>query len=167
MYHQKSTSYHPKANGTVEEFNKIIETALTKVCNTQQSDGDLRVPAVLWAYRTTCKKLTRQTPFRVVYGVEVVIPMEYVMPSLCIASLTGMTDREALEQRLVQLEELEEKQFLASFHQQVQNQRKNAWHDRHIKLHTFKVNDLVLLYDSKFDRIPRKVPNALARLVLC
>jgi len=31
-----------------------------------------------------------------------------------------------------------------------------TWHDRHIKLHTFKVNDLVLLYDNKFDKFPGK-----------
>ena len=42
------------------------------------------------------------------------------------------------------------------FHQQVQKQREKAWHDRHIKLRTFKVNDLVLLYDSKFEKFPGK-----------
>eukprot|EP00253_Pinus_taeda_P022841 PITA_22841 len=56
----------------------------------------------------TCKKLTGQTPFRLVYGVEVVMPMEYIMPSLHIAALTCMTDCRALEERLAQLEELEE-----------------------------------------------------------
>lgn len=35
VYHQKSTPYHRKANGTVEAFNKILETALNKVCNMQ------------------------------------------------------------------------------------------------------------------------------------
>lgn len=64
-----------------------------------------------------------------------------------------MTDREALEERLVQLEELEEEHFLASFHQQVQKQRENAWHDHHNILCTFKVNDLELLYDSKFEKL--------------
>lgn len=73
---------------------------MTKVCNAQRSDWDLRIPVVLWAYRTTCKKLTRQMPFRLVYGVEVVIQMEYIVPSLCIAALTGMTDHGALEERL-------------------------------------------------------------------
>jgi len=42
--------------------------------------------------------------------------MEHVKPSLRIATLTGMTDHEALEERLAQLEELEEERFLAGFH---------------------------------------------------
>lgn len=64
-----------------------------------------------------CKKLTGQTPFWLVFGTEVVMPMEYIVLSLQIAVLIGMTDHEALEERLTQLEELEEEWFLARFHQ--------------------------------------------------
>lgn len=92
-----SAPYHPQANGTIKYFNNILENALTKICNAQWNEWDVHVPTVLWAYRTTCKKLTEQTPFRLVYGVEVLSTMEYIMCSLRIAPLTSMADREALE----------------------------------------------------------------------
>lgn len=85
-----------------------------------------------------------------------VMSMEYIVPSLWIAALTGMTHHEALKKRLTQLEELKEEPFLVGFHQQVQKKHEKSWHDYHIKLCTFKVNDLVLLYDSKFENFPGK-----------
>ena len=82
VFHQKSTPYHPQANGIVEAFNKILEHALTKVCNINKDDNDLIITTILCAYRTTCKKLTGYTPFKLAYGQEAIISMEYIVPSL-------------------------------------------------------------------------------------
>ena len=74
-----------------------METTLTKVCNNNRDDWDLKIPTVLWAYRITCKWLTGHTQFKLVYGKEAVMPMEYIVPSLSIAAATGMDDAVALE----------------------------------------------------------------------
>ena len=75
--------------------------------------------------------------------------MEYIVPSLRIATFIGMVDHGSMEEMLAQLEKLEEDRFLAGSHQKVKKEQEKACHDRHIKLCTFKVNDSVLLYDSK------------------
>ena len=60
--------YHPQEIGVVEAFNKILENALTKICNVQTDDWDQKISVVLWAYHMTCKKLTGHTSFWLVYG---------------------------------------------------------------------------------------------------
>jgi hypothetical protein len=57
------------------------------------------------------------TPFKLVYALEVVVPMEYLVPSLRIVSFTDMDDTGIVQERLAQLVELEEDIFIARFHQ--------------------------------------------------
>jgi hypothetical protein len=54
-----------------------------------------------------------------VYGLEAVVPMEYLAPSLRIKTFIDMDDTGAVQERLMQLVELEEDIFIARFHQQV------------------------------------------------
>lgn len=80
-----------------EAFNEVCE-ALNKVYNVQRSDWDLHVPAILWAYRATCKKLMDQTPSSLAYGANTAVPIEQSIPSPRIAASIDMTVHRALEE---------------------------------------------------------------------
>jgi hypothetical protein len=92
-----------------------LETTLTNICIINKDDWDLRVPTVRWAYITTSKKLTMQTPFKLVYGIKVFVPMEYLVPRLRIVAFIDMDDTGVVHKRLAQLVELEEDRFIAGF----------------------------------------------------
>ena len=99
------------------------------------------------------------------YGQEVVMTMEYIVPIFRVVMITKMTDIDAIEKILLQLIHLEEEHFFAGFHQNVGNKRKKVWHDRHIKRKRFEVGGLVLMYDSKFFKDGRKVEKTLVRTI--
>lgn len=63
-------------------------------------DYNLKIPAMLWAYRTKCKKLTGKKTFRSVYGKEAIMPMEYIVPSLRTAIVTYMADLDIMNERI-------------------------------------------------------------------
>ena len=107
-------------------------------------------------YHITCKNLTGQTPFRLVYGQEAFIPLEYIVPSLKIVVIIEMTNVGTIEERLSQLVQLEEDSFLADYHQFVEKEWQRAWHECHTNFKQFQIEDLVLLYDNKFLKHPGK-----------
>ena len=59
-----------------------------------------------------------------VYGKEAIMPMEYIIPSLCIATFNNMDKPDIMEERLSLA--LEEDQFITNFHQQVQKAPEKA-----------------------------------------
>jgi hypothetical protein len=82
--------------------------------------------------------------------------MEYLIPSLRIATFTEMDDTGTMKNRLAQLVELEEDRFIVGFHQKVQKEWEKAYHEKHIKKKSFKQGDVVLVYDNKFMKHPGK-----------
>ena len=66
------------------------------------------LPHVLWAYQTTHRKSTGETPFSMSYGVEAVIPIETGFPTLRTQSFNPNNNDELLERSLDLIEERRE-----------------------------------------------------------
>jgi hypothetical protein len=82
------------------------------------------------------------------------VPLEFLVPSLCVVAITNMKKIGTVKERLNQLMELKEDIILEGFHQEVKKAREKSWHDKHIKKKRFKEGDLVLLYDKKYLKHP-------------
>ena len=77
VVHKKSTLYYPQANGMTELKTKTLQTILKKIVNENRTDWDDKLHSALWAYRTTFKTSIKSTPFRLAFGLEVVMPIEF------------------------------------------------------------------------------------------
>ena len=66
------------------------------------------LPHVLWIYRTTPRKFTRETPFSMTYGAEAVIPLENGFPTMRTSTFTSDGNSELLKKSLDLIEERRE-----------------------------------------------------------
>ena len=52
-----------------------------------------RLPTALWAHRTTKSQATRASPFSLVYGTEIVIPIDLVRPAVKLVEIVGIPEK--------------------------------------------------------------------------
>ena len=91
-----SSLAHSQANGQVEVTNrtllKIIKTRLEGAKGIWLDE----LPSVLWAYRTTTRTPTGETPFRLAYEADAVIPAEVGLTSYRVKNYTEDKNEEAM-----------------------------------------------------------------------
>ena len=65
-----------------------------------KDDWDEKIPTVLWAYRTSYKKATNHTPFKLVYGQEAIVPLHFKQYTPEIAHVLKIDATEARNERM-------------------------------------------------------------------
>jgi hypothetical protein len=85
-----------------------------------------------------------------VYGQEAILPIEFELPSLRVAIDNRLGDPESLQARLLLMEALDEKRHEAYLHTYAMQKRRRSFYDSKLAPKTYKVGDLVLLYDNQF-----------------
>ncbi|KAI5317798.1 hypothetical protein L3X38_037505 [Prunus dulcis] len=77
-----STLRYPQGNGQVDASNKVILDCLKKRLEGAEGKWVDELPGVLWAYRTTKRRSTGETPFSLAYEAEAIIPPHITVPSI-------------------------------------------------------------------------------------
>ncbi|XP_050258939.1 uncharacterized protein LOC126703929 [Quercus robur] len=80
-YH-RSSPYYPQGNGQAEATNKTLIKIISKMSQEYTGGWTTHLPDALWAYRKSPKSATGFSPFSLIYGTEVVSPVEIMTPSL-------------------------------------------------------------------------------------
>ena len=96
---------YPQSNGQAKVTNKTIVNGLKKRLEGTKGKWAEELPNVLWAYRTTLRRSTGETPYSLTYGAKAVIPVEI---SLCSARVSGFASVKNKELMVKQLDSLEE-----------------------------------------------------------
>jgi len=81
---------------------KIIKTRLEGVKEVWPDE----LPGVLWAYRTTMRTPTRETPFKLAYGSEAVIPAVVHMANHRVMKYQDKDNKEQLRLNLDLIDEV-------------------------------------------------------------
>lgn len=95
--HHNSSSYRPKMNDIVDATINNIKI-IQKMVKTYK-DWHEMLPSALHDYRTSTHTSTGATPISLVYGMEVVLPIEVVIPSLRVLMETGLEEAEWVQTR--------------------------------------------------------------------
>ncbi|MCO5556414.1 hypothetical protein L7F22_009963 [Adiantum nelumboides] len=148
VIHQKSTPYHPQANGQAESTNKILVTILTKIVSEWRADWDQKLHSALCAYRVAYKTSIDTTPFNMVYGIQAILPLEFLIPTLRVARDLEWT-RHELSEQLEVLEKLNETKLRAVASIYAEKRNMKSFFDQHVINKEFATGDYVLMYTLK------------------
>ncbi|XP_016178934.1 uncharacterized protein LOC107621425 [Arachis ipaensis] len=151
IQHRFSSVEHPQTNGQAEAANRIVLQAIKRKLDNAKGEWAELIPEVLWSYNTTVHNTTGETPFKLVYGSEVLIPVEVGVPTLR-AELYN--EQQNISARNAELDLAEEDREIAAIKQRAQKRVAERKHNKRVVPRTFMEGDLVLRRTEEARRPP-------------
>ena len=136
-----SSPAHPQSNGQAEVTIRTLKAALKTKLEDLKGKWVEYLPEVLWAYRTTRKSATQETPFALAFGIEAVDPVEVGLKSPRIELANIEHNEEVLHLNLDLLEEKREQvlKYMGDYYKKT-----TRYYDQRVKPRSYKPGDLVL-----------------------
>ncbi|XP_072074407.1 uncharacterized protein [Arachis hypogaea] len=117
-----------------------MEVMRKKLTDAKVEWADL-IPEILWSYNTTIQTTIGETPFKLVYGTEALIPIKVGIPTLR-AELYNQNHN--IDTRKAELDLVEENRDVAAIKQKAMKQLIERRHNKKVVPRTFSKGDLVL-----------------------
>ena len=136
-----STPAYPQSNGQAKAINKTILNGLKRRLDGAKGNWAEELPCVLWAYRTTPRRSTGETPFSLTNEVEAVIQAEV---NLCNAHVNGFDPVQNELMMVERLDLLEEYREAAIIRLVEYQQKLVRCYNPDVKTREFVAGDLVL-----------------------
>nr|KYP58905.1 Pol polyprotein [Cajanus cajan] len=152
IQHKVTSVEHPQKNGQVESVNKVILTELKKRLGEAKGAWAEQLPEVLWAYRCTPQSTTRETPFRLVYGSDAMLPVEIGEPSFRRAHFDESNNEVELRASLDMVEEIRDQALVVA---EACKQRYKRKFDTKVRPREFREGDLVWRVTGEARKDPR------------
>ena len=136
-----SSPAYPQSNGQAKVTIRTLKAALKTKLEDLKGKWVEYLHEVLWAYRTTRKSATQETPFALAFGTEVVDPVEVGLKSPRIELASTEHNEEVLR---LNLDLLEEKCEHVLKRMEDYHRKTVRYYDQRVKPRSYKPGDLDL-----------------------
>ncbi|VFQ59783.1 unnamed protein product [Cuscuta campestris] len=139
--HSYASVGYPQTNGQVENANRTIVDGLKRKLEACGGEWAEELPYILWTYRTTPRRATRETPFALCYGFEARAPTKISISTHREEVFDPERNEEALAAELHLVHEKREAAFIRA-----ENYRRKvkSYNDGRVRARGFVEGDWVL-----------------------
>src|SRR5664279_733401 len=138
-----SSPYYAQANGQAESSNKILIRLIKKKVQDYPRRWHEVLSEALWAHRISRHEATKVTPFELVYGQEVILPVEVNLAALRFARQNDLLADDYCSMMMDNIDEVADKRLGALKDIEKEKLRVAKTYHKKVRLKDFQVNDLV------------------------
>lgn len=139
--HRKTSAYHPRTNGRIENFHGPFGKMIAKSCGAAIHKWDEFIQEALYALRTRVHTITRETPYKLMFGVDPKLPGDNSKPFV----LDGRSPKDQAEIRAELYESMGEYREAARERSGISREQAKIRYDKLVREDPLEIGDWVLM----------------------